>query len=132
MNAQKRLASINPTRHLTHEKGQQVNLWWDDQAFHLSRRQFGQFVRALERGARYLFAEFGAYCVVHVDDDLRELWLEGRCITLTRADYRALLNAALTTETRLHGFRDTQPDLTPHPKHVSCYRPPRAISSRWN
>lgn len=134
MNAHKLLASITPQRQLTHEQGKRVHLFWDDKHFRMARAEFGQFVRALERGMRYLYAEKGVYCVVHVDDDQREIWLGERCITLTRKDYRALLNAALTTETRLHGFRDPQASTTPFPAQlqISRYRPLRAMRLRWN
>jgi hypothetical protein len=46
---------------------------------------------------------------VAVDDEHREVWIEDTCLLLNRLDYRALLNAILTTETRLHGFRSICP-----------------------
>jgi hypothetical protein len=127
MNYQK-LATITPNRHFMHEQGKTVYLCWDDDRFCLSRAQLSQFARALEHGSRYLYAESGHYSVVHVDDDVREIWMGTEFITLSANDYRALLNAALTTETRLHGFRDASPDSS----EFTYYHPLRATGFSWN
>jgi len=103
------LASINTRRHMLHEAGQVVHIHWDDHHFTLPRADFIRLVRVLEQGLKQPYAEEGRYSVVQVDDDVREVWVDRTCLSLNQRDYRALLNAALTTETRLHGFRPQKP-----------------------
>lgn len=127
------LATINTRRHLRHEAGQLVHLHWDEHQITLTRADFVSFVRVLEQGANQLYADAGRYSVVQVDDEVREVWLGNICLILTTPDYRALLNAALTTETRLHGFRPQKPPqdkVVIHP--VPLLRRLRQTPVCWN
>lgn len=127
------LATINTRRHMLHENGQVVHIHWDDHQFTLARADFAGLVRALEQGVQQPYAEEGRYSVVQVDDDAREVWVGHICLALNDRDYRALLNAALTTETRLHGFRPQKPPqekIVIHP--VSILRRPRRSPVCWN
>lgn len=127
------LATINTHRHMRHEGGQVVHIHWDKHQFTLTRVDFVRFVRVLEQGANQLYAGEGRYSVVQVDDDVREVWIENTCLSLKHIEYRALLNAALTTETRLHGFRPQKPPqekIVIHP--ISIVRRLRQARSCWN
>jgi|GEM_PF-4959517 len=127
------LAAINDSRHITHDAGQVVYLNWDGHQFCLERSRFNCFVRALEYGSRQLFAGDGCYSVVQVDNDVREVWIDKTCLTLNHDEFRALLNAALTTETRLHGFRVK---IIEQPEELAAwikfYRRPASIAPCWN
>ena len=103
------LATINTRRHMLHEAGQVVHIHWDEHQFTLTRADFVSLVRVLELGANQPYAEEGRYSAVQVDDDVREVWVDRACLSLNHREYRALLNAGLTTETRLHGFRPQKP-----------------------
>ena len=126
------LASISHSRHITHEAGQIVHLNWDSQQFSLQRPSFVQFVRTLESGYKSQFAEDDDYSVVQVDDDVRDVWIENSCISVNRAEYRALLDAALRTETRLHGFRVTDLSDERDYRRFTLYRLPRPTRPNWN
>ncbi len=127
------LATINTRRHMQHEAGQIVHIRWDEHHFTLARDQFVCLARALEQGINQPYAEEGRYSVVQVDDDTRDVWIEYTCLSLNQREYRALLNAALTTETRLHGFRPQKPPqekIVTHP--ISILRRPRQSYPCWN
>lgn len=124
------LASISTDRHITHRAGQTVFINWDNRRFSLPRARFVRLVRALEHGAHWLYAENEAFSVVHVDDDRCEVWIENSCLTLDRREYRALLNAALRTETRLHGYRVVN-ELEPTHR-LTVYRKPTLARLHWN
>jgi hypothetical protein len=127
------LANIDTRRHIDHEAGQVVHLHWDTHHFRLTRANFTNLVHALERGAQRLYACEGRYNIVQVDDDVREIWIGKTCLSLNSADYRALLNAALTTETRLHGFRPPAPPLEKIAiQPVATMRAPRPARPCWN
>lgn len=125
------LASINPTRHITHEAGKVVYIHWDQHQFSLTRSRFVHLVRALEHGSKRMYAEEDGQTVVQVDEDLREVWIEDSCILVNRHEYRALLNAALRTETRLHGFHTMQQDNSGE-RLLTLYRIPRPTRACWN
>jgi hypothetical protein len=126
------LASIDPNRQITHESGQVVYINWDGHQFRLMRSDFSHFAHALEQGLKQLYASEKRYSVVHVDDDLLEVWIENSCLSMTWREYRALLNATLTTETRLHGFRTPQDDEISIKTIAPSYRPPSPINFHWN
>ncbi len=104
MNA-KVIARIGHTRQITHDKGHTVHINWDGQYTSLSRAQFTDLVRTLERGEHHLYASEGGCSIVNVDDAAYEVWIDDQCLNVCRDELRSLRNAALTTETRLHGFR---------------------------
>lgn len=127
------LATINDNRQIMHEAGQIVYINWDEYRFRIGRSSFSHFARVLERGLNRLYVAKRDYSVVQVDDDFREVWIENTCLSLTSREYRALLNAALTTETRLHGFRtpDQEGESTTAESSI-IYRAPRPIRFCWN
>jgi hypothetical protein len=127
------LASINTRRHMLHEAGQVVHIHWDEHQFTLTRANFVSLVRVLEQGVNNPYADEGRYSVVQVDDEVREVWIENACLSLNHREYRALLNAALTTETRLHGFRPQKPPqdkIVIHP--IPLLRRIRQMPISWN
>ncbi len=126
------LATINHNRSLTHDAGQIVYLNWDDHSFSFTRAGFSRFARALQRGAVRLYAGQRDYCVVAVDSDLRDVWIEDTCLTLDWRDYRSLLNATLTTETRLHGFRAPRQPQDEAAEPTICYCAPAPLRFYWN
>lgn len=129
------LAAINANRQITHESGKTIHIHWDDHQFELARHNFVRLVRALEYGSKQPYAGDRSYSVVQVDDELREVWIKDSCLTLGRDEYRALLNAVLTTETRLHGFRVPEPKphgLGLHVQTIATIRPPRPTCPYWN
>ncbi len=125
------LASISENRRLSHREGQVVYMTWDHQQFCFTRAGLSQFARALELGRTRLYAGSGDTCVVTVDDETREVWIGKQCLALQPRDYHALLNAALRTETRLHGFRraGSPPDQTAFPAHASAAP---SLNFYWN
>lgn len=127
------LATINTGRHITHEAGQVVHLKWDDHQLSLERSDFTRLVRTLERGSRRLYAGNKQCSVVQVDDDVREVWVHKTCLSLNRREYRALLNAAWTTETRLHGYRVEAQAQEEQPAEAVVMQPiPGRIIPSWN
>lgn len=128
--ATKILAKINAARTITHKAGQTVYLGWDEHDFCFTRRDFMCFVDVLRRGSGVLYAACDGYIAVQVDDDTHEVWLRDVCLHLTRREYNTLLNAALTTETRLYGFRaEPLPSAIDgiNVKQIATVRPPRAV-----
>jgi len=127
------LAIIDNNRQIMHDAGQVVYIHWDTHQFRLMRSNFSQFARVLEDGAKRLYAGKNPYSVVQVDDDLREVWIENTCLSLTRREYRALLNATLTTETRLNGFSTLEQQDEEVCNTLSAfYHAPRPIAFNWN
>jgi hypothetical protein len=99
------IAQIGTTRQITHDKGHTVHISWDGQHATLSREQFTDLVCTLERSEQDLYSSAGGCSVVNVDDITYEVWIDDYCLNLHHDELRSLLNAVLTTETRLHGFR---------------------------
>lgn len=127
------LATITPQRQIKHKAGQFVHIHWDGAEFHLLRSSFSQLARVMENGSQYPFAEKSHYSVVQVDDDYRDVWINDTCLTLTRGDYRVLLNAVLTTETRLHGFRAPEQQAVPlAPEPTTFYALPATTEFHRN
>ncbi len=127
------LATINDHRQITHEAGKIVCIQWDEYQFRLMRSSFSHFARVLEYGSQRPYVGKNHYSVVQVDDELREVWIENTCLSLNHREYRALLNAALRTETRLHGFRAPDQKRQETFNELSTlYRLPRPIQFSWN
>jgi hypothetical protein len=126
------LATIDEQRRLTHDAGQVVYLNWDQHSFCFTRAALSRFARTLQQGMAQLYAGRRDYSVVTVDDECREVWVENVCLPLDRRDYRALLNAVLTTETRLHGFRSMQPAEEADPEPAITYCAPAPLRFCWN
>ncbi|MBL8120100.1 MAG: hypothetical protein J0L63_20310 [Anaerolineae bacterium] len=132
---QKHLATISPQRHISHEDGRLIRVQWDEQSFEIRREAFADFVHALERGMLLPYAEIGDFSVVHVDDERREIWLGKACLQVSHAEYRTLLNAALRTETRLHGFKlnsETQTADAIELRPFVQFQRPQPIRLYWN
>jgi hypothetical protein len=126
------LATIDNQRRLTHDAGQVVYLNWDHHAFCFTRAGLSRFARTLQQGMAQLYAGRRDYSVVTVDDEYREVWVEAVCLSLNRRDYRALLNAVLTTETRLHGFRTKQQEEEVDSEPTITYSAPPPLRFCWN
>lgn len=127
---QKTLAKIDAKRHITHEGGHTVHIHWNEHTFCLSRTDFTDLAQALKDGMFADYADFGAFSVVWVDNTNIEVWLNDVCLHLSQTEYRTLTNAALMTETRLHGFRTTRQHNQRHTvtvQTVSRIRPPRPL-----
>lgn len=100
-----KLATINPDRFIARNE-RNVHILWDDHDFELTRTEFVRVRHVIERGLDSELAEDGDLCsVVQVDDERAEVWIQDTCLTLAWRDYAKLLNAMLTSETRLHGIR---------------------------
>ncbi len=125
------LAAIDHRRHITHDSGQIVRIHWENHRFSLDHAAFIRLVRALESGLTRHYVGGVTCCVVRVDDDLREVWIGKTCLALNRQDYRALLNAAWRTETRLLGVRKVSQQERPA-ENAIAYRPPASISFSLN
>ena len=99
-----KLAKITPERLIARNE-RSVHILWDGHNFELSRAEFVRTLRTLERGLEESFAEDDVCSVVHVDNQQVELWIENVCLRLTWREYAKLINAMLTSETRLHGVK---------------------------
>ena len=128
------LATINSNRQITHEAGETIYIHWDEHLFIIPRPSFIRLVRTLEYGSHLPYAGNDCYSVVQVDDNLREVWIGEKFLPMNANEYRALLNAALKTETRLHGFQATAPctEETPAAKPALTLHRPRPIQFCWN
>lgn len=129
----KSLATITTQRRLSHAAGEIVTLHWDDHQFRLSRAALSRFARVLEQGKTQLYAAKKGFSVVAVDDETREVWIGKSCISLNPREYRSLLNAALHTETRLHGLRGAIPsEQESRPEPSIRFRAPEPLRVCWN
>lgn len=129
----KSLATITTQRRLSHAAGETVTLHWDDHQFRLSRAALSRFARVLEQGKTQLYAAKKGFSVVVVDEETREVWIGKSCIALNPREYRSLLNAALRTETRLHGLRGAIPqEQESHPEQGIHFHPPKPLCLCWN
>jgi hypothetical protein len=127
------LAKINPSRTLSIVEDT-ILLQWDDREFHLDYHTFLRLVRTLEQGKTCDYADCPGCAFVRVDRELHEVWIANECLTLHQREFRLLLNAALSTETRLHGVMKSTPDplaeVTMRP--VGAWRMPRALPRSAN
>lgn len=129
----KPLATITTQRRLSHAAGETVTLHWDDHQFRLSRVALSRFARVLEQGKSQLYVAKKGFSVVSVDDETREVWIGKTCIALNPREYRSLLNAALRTETRLHGLRGAIPqEQETHPASSIHFHAPEPLHVCWN
>lgn len=129
----KPLATITTQRRLSHAAGETVTLHWDDHQFRLSRVALSRFARVLEQGKSQLYAAKKGFSVVTVDDETREVWIGKTCIALNPREYRSLLNAALRTETRLHGLRGAIPqEEETRPASSIHFHTPEPLHVCWN
>lgn len=129
----KSLATITTQRRLSHAAGETITLQWDDHQFRLSRAALSRFARVLEQGKSQLYAAKKGFSVVAVDDETREVWIGKSCIALNPREYRSLLNAALRTETRLHGLRGAiPPQRESRPEPSIRLHAPEPLRLCWN
>lgn len=106
----KTLAKINTQRDLTFTDEQHICLRWDDHQYTMSYDQFVAFVGTLQAGLSCDYADCSGCAFVRVDEATQEVWLADDCLLLSSREFRALLNAALSTKTRLYGLMRSLPD----------------------
>lgn len=119
MERKQSLAQMRTDRRLYQDDEQNIYLEWEQLVFPFTRPQFAQWVAVLEQGQKADFAERGPFTVVWEDATRCEVWINNRCLGLTQTEYKKLVNAALRTETRLHGTRsEAVSQLEPLPAHI--------------
>lgn len=131
----KKLATISDVRTFNLTADHRIELLWDNQRFTLGYDQFVGLARTLEAARHSFYVRHCGCTCVRVDDTEHELWLGKTCITLSGDDYRALRDAALQTETRLHGLLrslPTEPAPVPNLRMVGVWRAPREIAHCQN
>jgi hypothetical protein len=108
--AMKTLAKINPQRDLNFTDEQHICLRWDDHEYTMSYDQFVAFVETLQAGVSCDYADCAGCAFVRVDEGTQEVWLADKCLLMSAREFRALLNAALSTKTRLYGIMRSLPE----------------------
>jgi len=138
-----KLAKITSDRFIAREDSR-VHLLWDDINLQLTRTQLVRLRHTMERGLDTDFVEDDDLCsIVHLDEEHVELWIKDTCLQLTWRDYAKLLNALLTSETRLHGIRmaedewqvyagSSQRQSGPEIQPIMTIRPPKRIRHARN
>jgi hypothetical protein len=106
------LAKINPNRSITFTADAQIRITWDDQSFDFDFYEFTDLISTLEEGARCDYTDCATCCFVRIDNDSQEVWIQETCLMLGRREFRALLNAVLSTKTRLYGILRSLPNPT--------------------
>jgi hypothetical protein len=105
----KTLAKINANRVISFTDEQHICLRWDDRDYMMTYAQFEDFVVTLQAGISCDYADCAGCAFVRVDEGTQEVWLVNDCLLLSSREFRALLNATLSTKTRLYGIMRSVP-----------------------
>lgn len=114
----KTLVKINASRNLSFTDEQHICLRWDDHEATMSYVQFTDFVETLQAGLSCDYADCAGCAFVRVDAATQEVWLADDCLLLSSREFRALLNAALSTQTRLYGLLRSLPERPDPLAHI--------------
>lgn len=129
------LAKVSSDRFISVCNARNVHLTWDGIMASWPRDAFMQVVRVLESARNALYAAEKNCSVVHAEADTFEIWFWDACLRMSQAEYRAMLNAFLIAETRLHGLPRTQDEVSADVVHIQLVRtirPPREICHALN
>ena len=133
----KTLAKINANRAISFTDEQNICLRWDDREYTMPYAQFEDFVGTLQAGTSCDYVDCAGCVFVRVDEGMQEIWLADSCLLLSLREFRALLNAALSTMTRLYGVMRSLPKR-PDPlanvklRAVGPWQAPRQVQHSLN